>query len=339
LTRHRLIAALTLASALLGGLAGCGGQTVAVRVGSSVITTHAVAHWMAVMAPEHVVPDPPSYTACAARERQLAPPSVWPGLTRECRREYHTLERQALDFLISSAWLTGTVAEDGPRISDREVAARLRERAAPVIAEGGDPADQQLAARTELAEAKIREGLAGSERMVSAAEIVSYYRAHRSRFLVPEKRYLDVENLKSMARALRIKREVAAGHSANYFSGVLHEVIEQPSRVSSETAKDTVRSAILKARPDVLIGPLLNGEYALVEVRRIVPARYRLLAQVRASIARRLAGEQQRATLSRFIGAWRTRWIAITDCQPGYVVQRCRQYTGPMAPEDPLAFG
>jgi foldase protein PrsA len=339
LKRHRLIAALTLASALLAGLAGCGGQAVAVRVGSSVITTHAVAHWMAVMAPEHLVPDPPDFTACAARERQLAPPSVWPGLKRECRREYHALERQALDFLISSAWLTGTVAEDGLRISDREVAVRLRERAAPVIAEGGDGADQQLAARTELAEAKIRQSLASGERAVSAAEIVSYYQAYRSRFLVPERRYLDVENLKSMATALRIKREVAAGHSANYFSGVLHEVIEQPSRVGGDSAKDTVSNPILKARPDVLIGPLFNGEYALVEVRRIVPARYKPFARVRTSIARQLAAEQRRATLSRFIAAWRTRWIAMTDCQSGYVVQKCRQHIGPIAPEDPLAFG
>jgi hypothetical protein len=328
-----------LTGALFAALAGCGDSDIAVRVGASVITRPTVAHWIAAIAPEHAVPDPPDYSSCVARERQLAPPSAWPGLKRECQREYRTLEQKALDFLISSAWLAGTIAEDGLRISASEVAARLRERPAPAIAEGGDRADRLLAARAELAEAKIRDGLARSEHAVTGAQVVGYYRAHRSRFLIPEKRYLDVENLKSLATAQRTKREVLAGHSASYFRGVLHELIEQPSREPSDPAEQAVRRVILAARPGKLVGPLLNGEYSLVEVRRIVPARYKPLAQVRASIASSLAAEQHRATLSRFIIAWRKRWIAKTDCQPGFVVQRCRQYSGPMAAEDPLAFG
>jgi len=97
--------------------------------------------------------------------------------------------------------------------------------------------------------------------------------------------------------------------------------------------------AIFAARPHVVVGPLpLFGHYAVFEVTRIVPSRRQPLAQARSSIERQLAGEQQRQTLARFISAWRARWIAKTDCQPQDVMQKCRQYHGPLAPEGQLDF-
>jgi hypothetical protein len=334
----RLVASVALAAASVTVIAACASQPVAVRVGRTAITRAVVAHWMSLIAPEHVVPDPPSYASCVARERLLAPSSSRAALERECREQYRALERRALDFLIASAWVTETAAEDGLPISDGEVERQLREHPAPPPAEEGDRADQELVATTEVAEAKLRERLARGEPPVSAARIGSYYTEHRGRFLVPEKSYIDIENLKTRVRALTIKREVEAGRSASFTSGILHEVIEQPSPVKYGLAEQAARMAILAARPDVLSGPVFTGEYSLFEVRRIVPARYLPLGQVRDTIASQLAAEQRRLALSRFIGAWRRRWIAMTDCSPGYVVQRCRQYAGPMAPEDPLSF-
>lgn len=338
LSRVRSIAAFTLATAIVTGLTDCGGEVVAVRVGRAAITREAVTRWMSVVAPEHFVPDPPRYTTCVAREQMLASPTARATLMQECGREYHALERQALEFLISSAWLTGTLAEEGLRVSDREVRERLREHQTPLAVEEGDAGDVEFAVHAELAEAKLRQALTRSEHMVTSAQIADYYRAHRRRFLVPERRYFDIENLKTRALALGIKREVQSGRRARFISGVLHEMIEGPSPVKYGRAEDAVRRAILGARSNVLTGPLANGEYALFEVRRIVAARYEPLARVRGAIEHQLAAEQRRLRLSRFIEAWHTRWVAMTDCYPGYVVQRCRQYIGPRAPEEPLAF-
>jgi hypothetical protein len=60
--------------------------------------------------------------------------------------------------------------------------------------------------------------------------------------------------------------------------------------------------------------------------------------QVRRSIAASLAHERWVRALRIFIIAWRRKWTAKTDCQPGFVVQKCRQYRGPRFPGDPLAL-
>jgi hypothetical protein len=337
LRQIRLIAALTVLPAFVAVLSGCGAEPVAVRVGEATITSEAVAHWMSVLAPEHFVPDPPKYTRCVTRERTLSPPSAWAGLEQECRQEYHTLERRALALLISSTWLTSTTAQDGLQISSRELETRVRE-GPESAAEGGDAGDARLVAVAELAEAKIRRRLARSEHAVSDAEIADYYQAHRRQFLVPEKRYFDIENLKSQASALRIKREVESGRSRSFLSGILHEMIEQPSsKYGSE--ETSVRRAILHAKMHVLTGPLLvGGEHSLFEVTRFLVARYQPLARVHGAIERQLTAEQRRLTLSRFIVAWRKYWTAKTDCYPGYLVQQCRRYAGPRTQESQTAF-
>lgn len=334
----RIVAYAALTAASVTALAACAGQPVAVRVAGTAIARTQVSHWMALLAPEHLVPDPPSYSACVARERLLSPSSAKAALERECRQQYRALERRALDFLIASAWVRDTATADGLRVSDREVEQRLREYPAPAPAEAGDGADQKLVVATEVADAKLRERLARGEPPVSANLLVSYYRAHRGRFLIPERRYLDIENLKTPAQALAIKREVQAGAGASFTRGILHEVIEQPSPVSYDPAEQAARRVILAARPHVLTGPVFTGEYSLFEVTRIIPARYRSFARVRGAIASQLVAQRRRTALSRFIREWRRRWIARTDCLPGYVVQKCRQYAGPMQAEDQLAF-
>lgn len=301
----RPTATLALVATIAGGVAACDGDAVAVRVGRTAITAQAVTHWMKLFAPEH--------------------------------RQYRELQRRALEFLISAAWVTGAAAEDGLHVAEGEVRRLLREDGTPAAAEGGDAADERFAARVELAEGKLRNRLARSEPAVTSAQVAAYYRAYRGQFLMPEKRYIDVANFKTPEAARTVRREVEVGHSTRFIGDLLHEEVEQPSP-ANVAIKPAVRKAILAARPNVLIGPLYNGEYALVEVKRVVAARYEPLAQVQSSIARRLAARQRRATLSRLIDSWRRRWLARTDCSPGYVVQKCRQYSGPLAPEDPLAF-
>jgi len=327
LSAARLIAVFALAAAL----AACGGEPVAVRVGRTTITGGQVAHWMSVLAPEHTVPDPPGYGNCIAREQAQGSPSSQVELLRECRQQYGALRRRALELLISAAWLTGAAAGEGVHISGAQVEERLRERGTPTVAEGGDAADARLVARSELAEEKMRELLSGGERPISHAEMVAYYRAHLGRFLIPEKRYLAVDNLKTPALALQTKREVEAGERARFTRDALSEQIEATGMAGYDPAEAAIRRAILAARPGVLLGPLRNGEYSLVEVRRIVAARYRTLAQVQRGLARELAVEEQRWTLSRFTDSWRARWTARTDCSPGYVVQGCSRYRGPLA--------
>jgi parvulin-like peptidyl-prolyl isomerase len=356
LSRAHLIACSALVLATAVGLAACGGSgggggvrgDVVARVGAGSITTTTLSHWMSVLAPEHVVPDPPRYSACVAHREAVAQRSDAATLAAECRRQYQALERQVLDFLIVKDWLIGEAADEHVGVSQREVERRLGEKkqsfpngdaefSRSLKAVAQTVVDVELEIRGELAAEKIRHLLSDREPKVTEGEISAYYRQHLRRFHLPERRDFDlVEFLPSAASARQVIREVRQGKSIATMS--LHESLSRTSP-SIQGVRRPLYEAIFAARQNVLIGPVrVKRSYFVFELTQIVPATLESLAQVRGSIEKKLSAAQQRQTLTKFIEAWRRKWIAETDCHPGYVVQKCKQYTGPMAPEDTSGF-
>jgi hypothetical protein len=334
------------AVALVAGLGGCAGgggtpERVAARVGGTPIAPATVTHWMSVMAIEHLVPDPPSFSGCIAHEEQLALQSSKEALKEECLHEYDELRQRALALLISAQWLIGEAAEEGLSSTGREVARRQREGAVPPVLRNGGAtaADARLAAQAELASTKIRQRLTSGEPRVSRAQIANYYRRHIALYEHPELRDIYiVEHIPSAAQASRLRGEVAAGRR-QLANVSLHEGVREQHPGETVPGRRALARAIFAARPHVLSSVLLFDRLpAFFEVTHITPAHVQPLAQVQHSIETLLAGEQQRATLARFVAAWRARWTSRTDCSPGYVVQKCRQYKGPMAPEAPPAL-
>jgi foldase protein PrsA len=336
-----LCAASAAAAVVLAGCGGGGSGRVAVRVAGSPITAATVAHWMSVLATEHHVPDPPSYAGCVHRQEALALQSVKAGLKEECRRQYGELRQRALDFLIAAHWLTGEAAAQGLHAGGREAAQRLQGGPKPSILQSGGTtaADERLAVEAELASAKIRQALVGRLPRSTHTQIAGYYHAHIARYKHPEVRdtYI-VEHLSSMAQAARLRREVASGTRDIRNLG-LREMVDEPHPVNAVPGKAALARAIFAARPHTVSSLLLfDREPAFFEVMHVTPGYVQPLAQVERSIEGQLAGELQRRTLSQFVGEWRRRWIARTDCKPGYVVQKCRQYRGPRTAEDSLAL-
>jgi hypothetical protein len=340
----------TLALAAALGCAGCASaestHTIA-RVGGVAITTATLAHRMAIVAPEHVVPDPPRYTACIARLRSITPHGLTAGLARECRDEYAALKREALDHLISSQWLIGEASGEGLGVSDQAVAHRLQQKKASFANGSAEdqesltvtartPADLEFETRTELAKERIRQALAQHEPKVTRAQTVAYYRRNISRYRTWEqRRFYIVENLESAASARRLTSEFACGEK-HIAAMSLRESLDRRNLAGYTGEKRRIADAIFAAKPHVVAEPVeLNHYYFLFEVTRVTPAYVKPLAQVRAAIARQLADEAQKRRLVRFVTAWRTRWIAKTDCSPGYVIQKCAQYNGHRVPEDP----
>ena len=319
----------TLALAALAGLAACGGgapDSVVVRVGRVAITSATVQRWMSAMAGGRTPSDPSQRRA---------------------------LRAQALGFLISSQWLLGEAAADGLRPSAPEVQRRFaqkrrasfpggeQELRAFLRATGQSVSDIVFEAKAELASAKLRQALASREPPITHAQIASYYGRHRGRFEIPERRTVEITNRHSQAAALAVKREVAAGRRFASFASRMSFPLS-PASYSLSLGRDAALArAIHFARPNVLTGPVLvnrDVDHYLVEVKEITPASERPLEQVQGAIARQLAAERRRRTLGPFIAAWRGRWIARTSCSHGYVVQKCREYSGARSREDPLAF-
>jgi foldase protein PrsA len=318
----------TLAAAAIG-LAACasesGNDSVVVSIGGSSITKATLGHWMAVLAPDHVVP------------------------RRSSNRRYQDLKRQTLTYLISSRWLTGEAADRGVPVSAHEARRRLHEKEASfpngqpefrqfLKSAGRTRSDVQLEIDNELASTKLRESLLQHQAKLTTTQIASYYRRHLRRFEHSEERYFYiVENIKTKVAASKLMKEIVSGKQRIAKAGAtFYEHLERPSVMRHAR---TIVKAIFAITPHVVSRPIrVERFYFLIKVTKVLPAYVQTFASVRAAIESKMASEQQRQTLVRFIGQWRRKWTARTVCRPGYVVQKCRQYSGVMAPEEPLSF-
>jgi foldase protein PrsA len=333
---------------MLGGCgAGSAGSARAVQVGDMTISGVSAAHWMTVLAPQHQVPDPPAYAACIAARRRGGQRGSTTALASYCANLHRTLERSALDYLITSDWLVGEAAQEGVPVSTGEVGRRLRERergfsgsstefAATLSAIGHTRADVKLEITRELAAKHISRRLSQLEARISSSQVAQYYRQHVAQFSHPEERHFYiVENIigKQTARALRhefaSRKRSIAGDSE-------HEALLRPASMQPQR---TIVKAIFKVKPNVVSEPVPVGNYFfLVQVWKVTPAYVQSLAQAQAEIARMLASEQRDRTIARFLRSWRSRWTARTNCSPGDVVPGCRQYHGVPVQEQPPAL-
>jgi hypothetical protein len=341
--KHAAVAlALAVAAVALAACGSTSHEPFIARVGSSTITRQALRRAMAALAPEHIVPDPPSYSVCIEREQALALTQA--DGRRECQQQYQTLERQALALLISWQWLAGAAATRDLTVSTAEIHSRLREDGSSATP-GPASSEEQLLARAELLAAKLRQAVLGAVPPVTHAQLLDYYHSHTRRFERPELRYIKLtENFESFAEAERGREDALAGAEivragVKFAHAPIDEIIEGTYIVGGRHTTAAARRAIFAAKPRVLSQPVkLNAAYSFFEITRIVPAHLQSFAQIERPLRTKLEGERQKRALGRAVEAWRREWAARTDCAPGYVIQRCRQYKGAKAPESPLAF-
>jgi hypothetical protein len=293
----------------------------AVRVGDAVITKATVDHWMSVMGGGRL------------------PPASAPARIRDLRR-------QALDLLITSAWLLGEAARQGLNVTAQEANRhRVEEQTstsadgrveAPRLLEGAGQtlADVGLQARAELASSRLVARARDDAPRVTRTEVARDYARHRRRFAVPELREARITNRKTWREAQAVRLEVERG--ASFMTRSERELVRYATGKDFRR-RSPLERAIRTARPNALMGPLKQGvDYFVFELKRVVTGRMLTLRQVEGSIRQRLTAARRRRALTEFVKSWRSRWIARTRCYPGYVVQRCSQYDGPAEAEDPL---
>jgi foldase protein PrsA len=262
------------------------------------------------------------------------------------------LRQQALEFLISSAWLTGEAASQGITPSPEEVRQQLAERQKASFpggeaevkefmkASGQSLGDLELQARTEVSSMKLRQLVAGTAVSVTRAQVATYYMQHRQSFVLPERREAKYTGRRTEAAAEKVRKEAEAGKVlASAAQRRVHEVLYGAS--GPPNRRDALERGIFASNPDGAVsGPFRDGgTYYVFEVTKVVPSVSLTLPQVEREIRRRLVDEADQQAHARLIRAWRAEWRAKTDCSPGYVAQKCRQYRGQTAPEDPLVFG
>jgi hypothetical protein len=305
------------------GLGACGAgvsDRIVARIDQTAITNIALDHWISVMNAGRAKSDP-------ARQQD-----------------------RALQYLISSRWLIDESASRGLTLSEQEVRQRVAARQASFP--GGEAefhkflpgthrngADVEFEAKVELASSKLRQLIAGTAGDVTRTQVATYYERHRQLFVIPETRVTKHALRKKRWQAERLKREVESG-KRDLTSTAQRTVGEATYTLSNPPGKrDELEVAVFAAKPYAVSNILaLNGDYYLFQVIKVIPPVPQPLAQVQGAIKKQLAEAAQRRALAAFVKAWRTKWTGRTDCSAGYVVQKCRQYSGPLAPEDPLGL-
>jgi foldase protein PrsA len=317
-------ATVVLASVILAACGGGGSDGVVARVGDAEITNATLDHWTTVLLGGHAAP------ASAIARRQA-------------------LRWRALAFLISAEWLVAEAAARRALPSELAVHRLVDEREQRSFpggkgelreflhVSGQTVADMELEARVGLISSRLRQLATAKSPTVTPVLVADYYNSHPHTFVIPEAREARISNRKSAAAADEMIRRVRAG--ASFYALSVTETSERPNGVTAASSPEPLIRAIYSARPHVLTGPIKEGpDYNVIEVERVRPATRETLRQASGAIAQQLREASLRRALVAAVGAWRTRWRAKTSCRPGYVVQKCRQYSGPQSPEDPLAF-
>jgi hypothetical protein len=328
ITYRVAIAGIALVTAsIAGGCGGKGSDTTIVRVGKMAIDKTSVAHW-----------------ADAIRLGNTVGAALG-GL-------HGTPREKALSFLIASDWLIGEAADRGLVVTEGAVDRGLKERieAVPngrnefeeeIASTGQTISDVKLEIRAALAAERLRTSISMRTPVVSRAEMANYYAANRTSFRVPEQRLVDlIENLASPTAAVALGRHLGVG--ARFAKRAIRELVPQQSPYEAAHRENhKLVHAIFAATPGEIGGPAsYNSRWVLLVVRKIVPGSTKPFREVKDEIARRLASQRSGAALAGFIKEYRSKWTAMTNCDASFVVQKCSQYRGPLAPEgNPLAGG
>jgi predicted lipoprotein with Yx(FWY)xxD motif/parvulin-like peptidyl-prolyl isomerase len=270
-------------------------------------------------------------------------------VTRRAISQDDRPRQHALEELISAEWAVAQASELGVSVSDREAQDRLAE---VEYARREGISDQEFAKGAELRKALAPPGLshadrvwlvklnmlsagleqklkALAERQITTAQIARYYEAHRRRFVSPERRYFKILLSYSEPTTRRAKREIESGKD---FVSVAKRVSIEPELpdivryIVPGDEEPPFERHLFAARARTLLGPIHQAlDYYIFEVTKITRPRQETIAEVEASIRRRLATEGPRSVSAALARAAASKWRAKTSCGQGYVVPGCAQ--------------
>jgi foldase protein PrsA len=362
----RLSLALGAFFVLAVAVAACGdavpGNAV-VRVNDNTVKRSTFDHWLQVAArssqppgagAQPSIPDPPNFTKCVAAKEKTAPkpPKGQPKpssaqFKAQCKQEYEGLRDQVLQFLIQADWIQGEAADQGIKVSDKEIAesfAKQKKQSFPTDKEyqnflktsGMTQQDINLRVKLDLLSNKIRKKVTKSKATISDKEIQAYYDKNKARFGQPERRDLLVVLTKTPAQANAALAALRRGQS--WPSVAKKYSIDQASKASGgklpgvtpgqqEKAFD---DAVFKARQGQLLGPIKTQfGYYVFKVTKITPKSQQTLLQATPTIKQLLQQQGEQKRLSDFVKKFEKKWKDRTNCRDGFVIQMCKNAPKP----------
>ncbi len=341
-------------------ISACGsaipGNSVADVAGNQ-ISTQAFNHWMYVLAktqasqqpgsPVIIPNDPPNFSNCIAQVRAEIPTlkkTPTKTLRQDCGRVFTSLASTVMDYLIKAYWYQADAHKLGINVTGAQVQTALAaakkgqfSTAAQfntfLTSTGQTVADVTYRVKIEQIYSKL---LARHPSKVTAAEIATYYTAHKSQFGSPETRNMRIVLAKSAAQAQAAKNALQHGSS---WSAVAKKYSIDPTtknhaglltNVTVGSQDAALSKAAFAAPAHKLVGPV-KGQfgYYVVQVLSITPAKMRSLAQSSALIKQTLTTQLQTAASTAVTNHAQKDWKSQTQCRTLYAMADCTGYKAP----------
>ncbi len=322
---------------------------------------------------ERFLPQPPAFTSCIARLAALTKHKAGgvPSRTQlkaQCRVRYQKLLQATLDPVIASTWAIDEAAEQQLKLTDQDARTRLEQLKATQFGSEAkfheflrqaqeNTSDLLFNIKGQLAYRAIFDQVRASVGRVNTAFAANYYASHRKQFAVSERRNLGLIHTVTARDALHAKKELESG--ASFASVVKRYKTHQPvfskegllSGLEPHTySEKALNDAFFTAPLNRVSGPIridrehgvhfrnpndirnIDGYYVF-KITKISRQYQKPFSQVKAELMRELPETLYKQAVRAFAGKYRTKWIARTDCRPGYVVRKCRQFK--LAPGEP----
>jgi parvulin-like peptidyl-prolyl isomerase len=264
--------------------------------------------------------------------------------------KYEEAKENALKFTLEGIWIQGLADEMGIEVSDKEVAARLKEiktesfkseaEFQKFLKESGyTPADINERLKIEILSKKVQEKLKEEAPQPSKSEIKDYYEAAKAtQFTQKASRDVRLIVNKDKKKAEEAKEALAKDNSAKNWTAVAKKYSEDPSSKESGglkkglqegVAEEPLNAAIFGTPEGRIEGPInAQGAYNVFEVVNSTPESIQELKAVESQIQSTLAAQLEQEDLTNFVANFTIQWTGRTFCADGYVVERCANFKG-----------
>lgn len=304
---------------------------------------------------EHV-PDDVGAVSEAEFKRALLQQAAQGGLKQPPKpgeSKYEELKEGALGELLDTIWIQGEAEELGIEVTPKQIETELAQikkqnfKTAAEFQKFLDTskftmADVRARVKLQLLSTQIQEAITKKAPPASESEISAYYDTARdTEFTTAESRdvrVLAVSKDKAKAEAAKALLEkddspeswkkvvskyamsAAAKANGGLQSGLTEELL---------AGQKALQTAIFGSPTGVVVGPVeVEGNFYVIEVEKLNPAKVQTLAEVKSQIKTQLTQQLAQEVFSDFVAEYQSKWTSRTFCADGFAIERCSNFVG-----------
>jgi parvulin-like peptidyl-prolyl isomerase len=276
-------------------------------------------------------------------------------------KQYDELRETTVGSLLETIWIQGLAAEEGIRVTSKEVQDELKKLKAQNFKTDAEfqeflktshytTQDVNERVKIQILSTKIQEELGEGAGEPSKGEIQEFYdEAKADQFTTPPTRDVRILIAKTEKDAQAAKAALEKDNSPESWEKVVKKYSETESPngglqpgVTEEQYAGPAGEAIFSAPVGQVEGPVkyaTSGELVF-QVEKKNPEKVQPLGEAEAQIKAQLSQQEQEAVFGRFVSNFQSLWRSRTFCASDYTVEKCANFKsdGRPAEADPACY-